>query len=699
MNPARAMIWKELHENLRWTLLGMLAMSCGLFYVLWQHGTRWFGDYGYATRGSPLLTEEFQAVTVVGAGVVGLLLAVAQVLPEKRRDQWAFLVHRPVSRTRLLLCKVAAGLMLYTLAVVVPVAAAVAWVATPGHVPAPFVAGMALPALADVLMGVAYYFAGLVIAMREARWYATRLLSAGVTVAASFPAFLLPEFSWALLAIVVAIAVSATAAWGGFLTGGHYARQPWPARLALGVCLFHGIAMLGGVGVAALAGALPRQYGISEWTYEALIDDGRVIRFRQAGEQVVSATDLAGKPAPETLDEVRAARENRTGDVGLGLSPSDNRRWQDGWYRSESRFYEALDAPAYENWYYLHERGYGVGYGTRKSNLIGTFGPGGFSAPNDVTPPARRFEGRTAWLRSYDHYAHAGSGRRLTFRSGVYELDFDRRKVIAAFVPPAGDRVVAVALGGDDAEHAHSRGRAPKQTFEAFATTKQVTVREPGGRALFTVGLEHGPADGFDSVVVARRGDGEDAGRYFLWYKPGYRRGDWGARPSHLVELTSAGAVVTRTEVPPIRDNEYKPGSVRFEQVLTAAAAPSLVTIWENLTAWRYTGSEFFRAWMAEPTSRAAALAALLSGLASAAATVLLARRLHASPRRRRAWAVANFFLGPAGVLTMSCLSAWPVFEPCPACGRRRAVNREQCPNCAAPFSPPALDGTEIFAT
>jgi hypothetical protein len=81
--------------------------------------------------------------------VVGFLLGLIQILPELKRDRWAALLHRPVSRGVILRGKVVAGLILYAVATVLPFLYFVWQAATPGHFAAPFVPGMVQPGVAD----------------------------------------------------------------------------------------------------------------------------------------------------------------------------------------------------------------------------------------------------------------------------------------------------------------------------------------------------------------------------------------------------------------------------------------------------------------------------------------------------------------------------------------------------------------------
>jgi hypothetical protein len=107
----------------------------------------------------------------------GAILGWLQIRSESHRDLWAFLVHRPISRTRILASKVAAGMVLYALGAGLPLVVLVAVARTPGNVAAPFEWSMALPVLANFLGGIACYLAGLLTGLRRVRWYASRTIA------------------------------------------------------------------------------------------------------------------------------------------------------------------------------------------------------------------------------------------------------------------------------------------------------------------------------------------------------------------------------------------------------------------------------------------------------------------------------------------------------------------------------------------
>ncbi len=701
MNPAKAMIWKELRQNLKWAGLGLLAMAVGVAYLLWEHrgGSGYYSTGSYARPGTPLLDDDFQGVTASIAAAVAIMIALAQVLGEKRLDQWAFLTHRPVSRTQLFLYKIVAGLMLYALAVGLPFAAAVAWVAT--RVPAPFSAGMTLPGLTDLLGGVAFYFGGLLIGLREARWYGSRIVVAALAVLASIATFVVPDFGWAILIIVIAVAVLAVAAWGCFLAGGHYDRQPRLAKATLGFAVFAGIVLLGGVGVGVLLELIPKAPGNWESTDYVLDANGHVLRVKRRSTGVAGTTDLAGNPVPHAVKDGQLfiALGANDGDVSLWL---DDRDWHDRWrqtYRREGRFFANLYSRERVTWYYVQAARHFVGYDPTTAGRVGYLGPAGFS-PASEGPPAQRFDSpyhERLWARSRYKMEQSVT---LAFPSAIYRIDFDHQQVLPEFTAPPGQRFLSVgdALRDTSADAGAQHDPTPPTQvpplFTAILTSEAVSVRTFDGQLVFTTPLEHGEADDYASVTVSRRGD---PGRYFLRYFPARRKGEAGMRPQQLVELTSAGEVVARHELPAI-PLTFTPRDETVESSIIGLTAPPL-GLAGMIGFVAFQRDDSLSALLEDRNIRLSLVLSLVSGLVWAAFTFILAGRYDFPPRRRAAWTAANFLLGPAGALTLLSLPAWPALEKCPGCGRRRVVTRESCPKCDAKFAVPVLDGTEIFAT
>ena len=174
----KALMWKECRENLKWLPLPTLLIG-GLMAVL--------APPSLMDNGSLLI---FALI----AGLFGTMLGFLQVFAEAQGDKRSLLLHRPLSRSQIFLAKASVGVGLYLLALGIPFALAVGLAATPGHIAEPFSWPMTLPWLADVLTGFVYYFAGMLAAQREARWYGSRCLGLAAGLFCSVLVWTLPQF-------------------------------------------------------------------------------------------------------------------------------------------------------------------------------------------------------------------------------------------------------------------------------------------------------------------------------------------------------------------------------------------------------------------------------------------------------------------------------------------------------------------------
>ena len=121
------------------------------------------------------------------------------------------------------------------------------WMATPGHLPMPFDVHLVLPVIADVLCGLVYYFAGLLTGMREARWYASRVMGIGMGIVCSIALSVVPEFWQAAACCAVGILMTSASAWGTFVQGGRFESQSPIMRFATGVSIGAGLLVIGAV--------------------------------------------------------------------------------------------------------------------------------------------------------------------------------------------------------------------------------------------------------------------------------------------------------------------------------------------------------------------------------------------------------------------------------------------------------------------
>jgi hypothetical protein len=676
----RSLLWKECQENVKWVALPVLLLG-GLMALL----------------GPPALING-GALLVLGlvAAVFGAVLGFLQVFPESHGDKRALLLHRPLSRSHIFLGKAAVGVGLYFLGVGLPFAGAVAWVAAPGHVAEPFRWPLALPWLADFLAGLVYYFAGMLTAQREARWYGSRALGLGAAVLCTFLVWVLPEFWHALLAVAVMGTLVGLAAWGSFVAGGAYAPQPPLARAALAATLLAGLLVLG-VTVRLLVGACAFD---NYDTYHTQDRQGRVLVVRWRPGDIQSVTYLDGQ-RPEVLqgkqlDSSAIATIEAPATAPVGQTCQSYRRPGRVSLRCRND-----SSSGDERWFYVPEEGLLRGYDGRSRRLIGSCGPDGF-VPAGQEPP-QRFHGEayhTAFL--YD----TSPAYFLSLPGGVYALDFARHTIRTLFTPAAGETVLAASRWKNDRD---------KWSRAFVLTDRSVHLLDEAGAPLFSAPLAYNLEE-YGRVSIAQV---EDPRRFVVWYEPPWYL--WEAAktmPSYTVEYDVAGRELARVPLPPRPLNTSPPGLALFglatppaEAALIAGVTREAVSAARQKQGLEFQPAAFF---VGVPTQffipgAGANMAAtgrvifayralmLLSALACAALCFLLARRYSFSRAGRLGWALCGLLFGLAGLLLMLAVQQWPARVTCPACRRPRVVTRDTCEHCGAPHALPTADGTEIF--
>src|SRR5437763_9604545 len=134
-----AVFLKELRENLKWA-----AVICGVIGVM---------VYWNVRRATPSLLQIQlpQPTTTLFGAMAGLLMGFVQTLFETRPDNWAFVVHRPVSRRAIFAAKCAAGWLLLYVSLGLPLALAGVWASRPGKLPTPFQQRKMQPMLAATM--------------------------------------------------------------------------------------------------------------------------------------------------------------------------------------------------------------------------------------------------------------------------------------------------------------------------------------------------------------------------------------------------------------------------------------------------------------------------------------------------------------------------------------------------------------------
>jgi hypothetical protein len=689
----KALIGKEFRENFKWVALPSLLI---------------LGPMGL--MGVPsLMDADYLFYVSLVAALFAAMLGFLQVFSEARGDKRSLLLHRPMARSRIFQGKALAGLGLYALGVGIPFSCAVGLAATPGHVNEPFLWPMALPWLADLLTGVVYYFAGMLMAQREARWYGSRCLVLAAGLACSLAVWTLPAFSHALLALLIGGGLVALAAWGSFQSGGAYASQPRLSRFALAATFLLGLSALSFTGKSFLGG----WFNAKSDYWNELDKRGHVLVVHHQAGNLESVTDLQGR-VPHELEGKRLDRYELQENV-VPWARGGTPRTQS--YRNKNQFvveYDNRSRPGGEKWWYVPGQGRLLGYDKQAHQLVGSFGPDGFSRPGEQ--PQGRFQGE---LAHFSRLYQSKAAPYLAFPGGVYLVNFRALKVQRLFAPTAGETVLWA-----------SRWENEKQRLAlVFVGTDQgIRVLDEAGAPVVSAPL----AEGLERYNVTCVGRLDSPERYWVWYEPAWYLGPetLETMPAFVVTLDRAGReAFPRQEVPP------RPGGARkviphlpivepssaltfFGPLTSPVEAACLLGTTRQLEAgvrkhdgaqvplllqFLYAGTQFFlpgerwdlgaRPGLVFSYAALMMFVALLSGLAC----FLLARRYAFSWARRIGWALLGFACGWVGLVLMLALEEWPARIACPKCRQLRVVTRDACEHCGAAHAAPLPDGTEIF--
>jgi hypothetical protein len=691
----KSLIWKELRENFKWVPVPILLIL-GPTALMGPHELMHFGRLFYAS---------------IVAALFGAVLGFLQVLPESRGDKRSLLLHRPLSCSQIFLAKALAGIGLYLLAVGVPFAWVVYLAVTPGHIAQPFGWSMVLPWLADMLTGLVYYFAGMLAAQTDGRWYGSRCLGLGAGLFCSIVVYAVPEFWQALLAILFLGGTVAVAAWGSFATGGVYALQPRLARFALAFTYLTALFVVGFIA----KGQWGRWWTDIGTMGRYLLDrQGRVLDVHQQHDEF-RVTDLEGK-APQglrsehldyhALQEMEAPQAAR-GGVDLAVRRS---------YRSCNRSlvkYANDSKPGNENWWYVPDQGWLVGYDKQTKRPIGAFGPTGFAPPNE--PPAERFTGQ---LYHSSNFPEALARDYLAFPGGVYSVDFHARSLYALFIPAQGQTVLWASRWED---------KQQKAALAFVGTDTSIEVVDEAGFRVVSMPLAYGPA----SYVVQGVGRLENPRRYWVWFEP-----QWYLEPetfetmsAYLIEYNDNGHEIARRTIPvrPGDSHRCDPRMLDFEPThfislsglvtsplefaLLSATKEYLVgevrqkngrEMWPVIS-FLFFSTQFYLPSFGylprTPAELSFGFASLMfvSALVSGFVCFLLSRRYAFGRIASVSWALCGLLWGPIGLLLLLALQEWPARMACPKCHALRIVTRETCEHCGAAHAMPIPDGTEIF--
>jgi hypothetical protein len=667
--PLVALIRKDLRQYGLLALLGLLVV--GGFLVDSVHFVPYFRGRVLDYTNFPLNHASASLLTAMVFPLIAATLGFAQFFFETKPDLWAFFVHRPVSRGTLFGGKVAAGLIMFLTVTVIPYTLAVLWQSDPAHIPAPFDWSLALPGYLDILTALSFYFAAIVVARREARWFGSRIFPLGFPILAAVLVFGTSQLSIALVTSLVAVALTGHAARSVFVAGGFYSPQRAPARFSLGLMVVSGLCLLGGTIVAFIAITLfyePeysfRGYRISDNGTLLILEEGR-----SSGKSFQTCRDLEGNWINLAQDGSFA----QTAGIS-GFNFADPRFHG---YRSPDEAYVLLGVIHSDAYFFDTHHNRILVYSTVPHAFLGSLGADGFF-------PGKLIPGRAFGPLSLTYYERGN--RRPDFIAGnaVYRLSQSEIPAVETiYTAPPGETLFGAF-------------RLPsfKEQSERIvvATSDRVVILGLDGTAILDVPL----ACVRGALLQVARLAGPD--RYTFWYDP--RASDIPRAGNYeFVTADAATKEISRRTAPDIGSNtDYPepPALLSFITLAPPAAAAAGIAL-ESLDFY-LTGRPYdpFTGRQRRENLRIVEYLAL-GVVLGVIGTFLLARRHNFSRSRTIAWCLLAVGLGIPAMLLFPFLLDLPARPPCPACKKARSVAADFCPHCGKPFPAPQPTGTEIF--
>ena len=525
---------------------------------------------------------------------------------------------------------------------------------------------MTLPVAVMFLLGIVYYFAGMLTGVRQARWYGSRGFGMGLAIFATMGVFLSHEFWQALLVLVATGGILALAVWGGFQSGGYYRNQPMPGKLALMAACVAAAIILVFVAASILIQSLALEsrdffcYSQYKMTTNGVVC--KVTGF--PGD--VEIVDLNGK----TILDEKTGRRMKIRNFPLHTAQDwptfaffgtlDEWRGRYTYLWDLRRFYDLLGTADKTLWYWTHD-GRIVGYDsvTRRQT-------GALETPGNPIGASRATAG-------FMHPSgNSGHEPILASSTTVYRVNLENRALKAIFSVTNDDKI-----GGYNETRVETDDNNITSRGVIVVTGKSIHFLDLDGRVQWSVPYQPSyPVYPRVNVYLL-----EPTNRFAVEFEPDRqadKKSGW-KLPTRIEWVTAGESITKSMDLPKLP----QPKRIDFREILLLRLMPpplqTAVALWvDSDVIWD------------SPCLMPAVLCAMIGwGLG----------RRHDFPARAQAgWVVFHLFFGLPGLLAFLSVQEWPARETCPNCKKLRVVDREKCPHCGAAFAPPEKNGTEIFA-
>ena len=658
-----AIIRKELRDLARWIPL------CMIFVVLLL---------GYAVQGSIMGVESaLMMLGAIGFSFVAVFFGVLQSVFDARKEAIGFLIHRPVSKSRIFWGKFVAGLIAWGVSVGVPLIGVAVYLEWIGPQYAPTTWKQALGTAAVAVFAFSFYPTAMWVVWGRF-WSRVLLFLIPLTAVFVLGTSLIRElgFDWrVILSTVVLFVVVTLGARHAFCSIQFSPRDQRSNSWMENVCfslICVGLAFVVVMSLSAL------RFQQQSWYISYAVsanEDGELWKIRTTYESGFQTTVL-GKKALEEGSEYGELPDDFRESPAMYFT---SRRIWEGWPPE----FESVQLSGRFSVYNHDDRLYG--YTNRLGNyeLLWVVTPQGFFGP-DETPLGRFANLRSAVvsLPARSQMPRLQGGMFHYDESGVYQIDESKRTVTQLVVDELDG--ASVILPGEEQQAAiwtRNGSQIKKYSLKSTGEPFEPIPKKAGRLGYYQIPVLNASleyqwmdldmmADRKSYVAVHDIGDKVALVRQSI-------------SPSGILDFKvfdSEGAEVTshHLETP---SNEM--ASNRYpDTFLDYATAPPWVA-----------GVMLFN----DRWSNELSLAAAIHGLVAVAMVILLGHWLGLSIPSIIRWAIAGAILGVGIVLALWCIRVRPVRENCEKCESLRRVDRNRCKKCGAIWEHPDPDGTEII--
>ncbi len=680
----RAIVVKELRENLRWLPVGVLIIGVFLWLV-----TPVSIKYGQIS------TENITSACGVGAALFAIALGALQSIFDLSDRQRGYLFHRSISGNAVMFGKVVAGAILYAFACAIPLTCLALWFAWMGPEYLPVRPAQLLP---SVLMCVACFFlhpATLISVDRQARWFGTKLFP---LVAVAAPLIMFLELTrgggtmgwwfvttvYVLLFAVVLIAIQPH----------HWSRK---LLLVVGSVVTAIICV-----VFAVTCRESLKFQQAQPTYAQIGLDAAGQPWYYRGKQIREGNGYSYKQIALSGAPIRADQmPNLDAALPTNFEPHNfsyvvsNKTWQ--W---RSRF-ASIDysTQSHLKTFYYDNRGLALVYDRENEPpLTGVVSRAGFHALGEVPGAPFSLNAIAFGNQLSQPLANAGYDSLWADRDGVYQFSPESGAVTTLLNMPIDSGTGIVPIGGDAPQLLLSSGGNIHQ-FELVDESGETTwydLDSPDRHYAITRSL---PALKLQEVAT--------------FPAPPFSQSDFSS-----MAVTAEGKIVAldiaNTAYATLDSNNASQWQVTHfvspqqpvgpDAMLMAALLPiGLYLVFTsffvvgNVMAGRAPLTQLDVSLPSADTLWVLIVVAIVAALALAMVTNWLCRRRGLGRGSVVLWTIATLILGLATPIAVVAIYPKLVCEPCPDCQRSRRIDRTKCPHCAAKWCSPPATGIELL--